>query len=122
MTEQKMLTRGALEGESRLFKKRGGVSQEIRSRGFVPAFRDVETGCVFISRRLDGTPAPVHLLDGLPAKWVARRSDSGRVLAVKASVQAGFVRDGRFYTREEVVQEADQGTPDKVDSSFAKVD
>jgi hypothetical protein len=52
-----------------------------------------------ISCFADGRPAPIHLLDGLPADWVTVRGAGGRVLAVKASVVAGFIRGGRFYTR-----------------------
>ena len=44
----------------------------------------------------------MHLLDGLPDEWVVNRDTGGRPSAVRPSVIAGFVRNGLFYTREEV--------------------
>lgn len=52
----------------------------------------------------DGRPAPIHVLDGMPEDWVEQRSLQGRVLSVKRSVVAGFVRDGEFYTREDAAE------------------
>jgi hypothetical protein len=48
----------------------------------------------------------MHLLDGLPDEWVVERDAAGRVRAIKDSVIAGFVRDGRFYTREQAAAAA----------------
>jgi hypothetical protein len=48
--------------------------------------------------------APIHLLCGLPAEWVVSRDAAGGVSAVKPSIVAGFLRDGRFYTREEAAR------------------
>lgn len=83
------------------FQGTGGVSGNNRSLGFAPAFLDTETGIVYISRNPDGTLAPCHCLDGLPDALVARRDITGRVLAVKVSVVAGFERGGCFFTREQ---------------------
>jgi hypothetical protein len=91
----------ALAGENRRFRGTGGVSRENRSLGFAPAFRDSRTGGVYLSRFASGAIAPVHLLDRLPDALVLSRSASGRVIEARTSVVAGFVRDGRFYTREE---------------------
>ncbi len=44
----------------------------------------------------------MHLLDGLPEEWVRERHPSGRVAVVKYSVVSGFLRQGEFYTREQV--------------------
>ncbi len=79
----------------------GGVSQENHSLGFRPAFRDTKTGLIYISRFANGTIAPVHMLDGLPQELVVNRTSSGKVVAVKDSVTAGFVLKGQFYTREQ---------------------
>ncbi|WP_290651077.1 hypothetical protein [Aquisalimonas sp.] len=84
-----------------------GVSGNNREQGFRAAFRDEASGVVALARDRDGLPAPMHLLDGLPEDWVLERSDTGKVVSVKASVVAGFVRRGRFYTREEAAQAAD---------------
>ena len=90
-----------LERENRHFAGTGGRSQENRSRGFRPAFMDLDTHAVYDSCFADGTPAPIHLLDGLPDEVVLNRDAAGRVRAAKASIVAGFVLDARFYTRQE---------------------
>jgi hypothetical protein len=90
-----------LETQNRRFKGTGGVSEENRAQGFRPAFMDTRTGDVYLSRFGDGRPAPIHILDGLPANAVLRRTGSGRVTAVYGWITAGFVRDGRFFTREQ---------------------
>lgn len=86
------------------FAGTGGRSQENRPWGFRPAFMDAVTHVIYRSCFSDGTAAPVHLLDGLPDEVVASRDATGRVLSAKASIVAGFVRDGRFYTRDEVAK------------------
>ena len=91
-----------LSDENRRYQGTGAVSAENRALGFQPAFLDRETGEVHASRFADGRPAPLHILDGLPRTLVAARSASGHVLRAKASLVSGFVRLGRFYTREEV--------------------
>ena len=93
------LTPRSLKTENRQFAGTRGVSQENRSTGFVPAFIDHRTGKVYLSRFANGRQAPVHLLDGLPDELVLQRSDSGRVLAVRDTLESGFVRNSRFYTR-----------------------
>jgi hypothetical protein len=77
------------------------VTAESRPFGFQPAFADRETGAIYLSRFADGRPAPCHLLEGLPDKHVLGRRACGRVATLKPSIVSGFVRDGRFYTREE---------------------
>ena len=81
----------------------GGCSEGNGGLGFRPAFLDADTGIVYCSRFLDGNPAPVHLLDGLPDDVVVSRTESGQVTAVKVSLVSGFVRFGKFYTRDEAV-------------------
>jgi hypothetical protein len=98
MTPQRM------RSDNRLFRGTGGLSRNNRRAGFVPAFRDTATGRTEPSRRADGLPAPIHLLCGLPDEWVVSRSPAGGVARVKGSVEAGFLRDGRFYTREEAAR------------------
>lgn len=79
----------------------GRHSQENQRYGFRPAFIDVATGTVYRSCFADGHPAPFHLLEGLPDDVVAERDVDGQVTATKSSLIAGFVRHGRFYSREE---------------------
>jgi hypothetical protein len=90
-----------LAGQNRRFRGTGGVSRENRSLGFLPAFRNADTGAVLLSRFANGTIAPMHLLDGLPDALVMSRTASGRVHRAQDSMVAGFIRHGRFYSREE---------------------
>jgi len=98
------MTIQGIRRDNKRFSGTGGLSENNRGIGFVPAFCDAETGRTELSRLPGGVPAPIHLLGGLPAEWVVRRDASGGILAVKATVVAGFVRDGRFYSREEAAQ------------------
>jgi len=90
---------GTLRGENAVYAGTGGRSEENRSLGFCPAYFDFDTQAIYVSRFADGRLAPIHVLDGLPNEIVVDRSDSGRVIRVKPSVIAGFVRNGFFYTR-----------------------
>ncbi len=95
------MTTCTLETENRTFAGSLGVSQRNRHMRFVPGFLDQETGSVYVSCRDDGTPCVVHILDGLPGHLVVKRNACGKVSSVKGSIVAGFLRDGRFYTREQ---------------------
>ena len=94
----------ALRTENLRYAGTGGISQLNCEYGFVPAFQDTLDCSNEISRFGDGRPAPLHLLDGLPEEWVIERSSDGKVLAVKSSVIAGFLRQNRFYTREQAAR------------------
>jgi len=98
------LNAAVLERHNEEFAGTGGRSQENRPWGFCPAFMDMVTRAIYRSCFADGTSAPVHLLDGLPDDVVASRDARGRVIAAKASIIAGFVRDGCFYSREEAAR------------------
>ncbi len=95
------LTADALRRENRIFGNCGGTSASNRNLGFVPAFLDTATNYVYRACFRNGQPAPVHLLDGLPADLVICQAEDGRVTAVKPSVISGFLRGNRFYTREQ---------------------
>jgi len=94
------LCKALLLQENEDFEDTGGRSEGNADFGFRPAFLDDETDTVYLSRFPDGNPAPFHLLDGLPEEVVIYRSPTGRVVAAKASLVAGFVLNGEFYTRE----------------------
>jgi len=98
MTTQQALR---LKKENQKFSGTGSVSHENAHLNFSPAFMDQLSGEVDISRFGNGTPAPFHSLEGVPDEWAVERSVSGRVVVVKDSVVSGFVRLGRFFTREE---------------------
>lgn len=95
-----------LRRENLAYAGTNGVSQQACAKRFVPAFKDLETGRVEVACSAPGTPAPMHLLHCLPDEWAAERDADGTITALKPSVIAGFVRDGRFYTREEAANAA----------------
>lgn len=92
--------------ENRQYRGTGGVSAVNRSQRFIPAFCDTATGHTYRSRFADGRPATIHLLDGLPEPLVMERTPAGTVTAAKDTVTAGFLRGGRFYTREQAAAAA----------------
>jgi len=106
MDIQQQTTR--LEKENQQYSGTGGVSQKNQHLGFSPAFMDECSGDIEISRFLNGMPAPFHLIDGLPEAWVVARDTEGRVVELKSSVISGFVRMGRFFTREEAAEMVQQ--------------
>ncbi|HHM05666.1 MAG TPA: hypothetical protein ENJ19_07980 [Gammaproteobacteria bacterium] len=98
------LTQIELKRQSNAYRGTGGVSEENRSFGFRPAFFDRNAGRLFLSCFLDGTPAPMHIFDGLPDALIAERDAEGFPIKLYASVIAGFERDGHFFTREQTAQ------------------
>ena len=100
-----------LRAQSDAYRGTGGCSEENGDCGFRPAFRDDDNGIIYRARFLDGNPAPFHVLDGLPDEVVVTRAESGRVLAVTASLVSGFVRLGRFYTRDEAAAAVSETVP-----------
>jgi hypothetical protein len=100
-----------LRAQSDAYRGTGGCSEENGDFGFRPAFRDDDTGMVYRARFLDGNPAPFHVLDGLPNEVVVSRAESGRVTAVKGSLVSGFIRLGRFYTRDEAAAAVSETMP-----------
>jgi hypothetical protein len=96
-----MLSAAVLRDQNLSFRNTGGRSQENRSEGFRPAYQDTDTGHTYLSCFADGRPAPLHLLDGLPGELAVSHDAHGRISAVKATVIAGFIRNERFYTRQE---------------------
>ena len=93
-----------LEQETIAYQGSGGISDNNRSFGMRPAFRNNETGRVYPSRFADGRLAPIHLIDGLPDELVVARSAAGRVTSVKNSVQSGFTLNDCFYDRDEAAR------------------
>ena len=98
------LTSEDVAQQSAAYRGTGGVSEENRAYGFLPAFLDRESGRIHLSCDARGIPAAVHQFDGLPVEWVVARDQNGKPCAVKASVEAGFVREGYFFTREQAAQ------------------
>ena len=98
------MTTDTLRHENARYRDSGGVSRNNRCAGFAPAFCDSATGRTELSRFASGSPAPCHLIDNLPKDWVVAHDAVGHTVAIKSSVVAGFVRNGRFYTREEAAR------------------
>ena len=90
-----------LELENLAFRGTKGVSKNNKGEGFKPAFLNQKTGQVELARFGNGTPAPVHLIDGLPEEWTATRDKDGTAVSLHSEIVAGFVRGGVFYSREE---------------------
>ena len=88
-----------LRRENARYGDGGGVSRHNRAYGFLPAFLDHVSGRVYRACFANGSPAPIHLLDGLPDEVVIRRDARGRVVAVRSGIEAGFLHGERFYSR-----------------------
>lgn len=97
-----------LQQENQQFSGTGGVSEENYYLNFSPAFMDELSGDIEISKFGNGLPAPFHSMDGLPETWVIERDIAGHVVAIRSSVISGFVRLGRFFTREEAAELVEQ--------------
>lgn len=80
-----------------------GVSTVNQKFQFRPAFKDLETGRVEIARFRNGNIAPMHLICGLPEEWAIEHDESGSICRVKKSVEAGFVREGNYFNRDEAM-------------------
>jgi hypothetical protein len=96
-----LLSQHCLKEENQKFEGTQGISQNNRHTDFVPAFKDNVSGTCVISRFADGSPAPVHVLDGLPIAWITGYDEAGHVSTVRKGIVAGFLRDAHFYTRDE---------------------
>jgi hypothetical protein len=105
------LSKRYLELERAAHKGTGGISAENRHVGFVPAFMDAYTGNIYPCTFADGRPAAFHLLDGLPDEVVVARDRLGRASQVLGTIKAGFVLDGRFYTRSQAAALVSRGEP-----------
>jgi hypothetical protein len=101
---KRMFTEASLQRENLAFSGTPGVSHENRDNGFIPAFCDSETGRVEISRFVNGQPASLHVIEGLPDSWVVERDADSRATAIKHSVIAGFIYKGCFYTRTQAAE------------------
>ncbi len=66
---------------------------------FQPAFYDMQTGKIHISRYSSGRQAPLHILDGIPNN-VAKRADLNLV--------SGFIYNGIFLTRQQAADKREE--------------
>ena len=91
---------------SQAFAGTCGESCVAGQNRFVPAFKNVLTDEVALSKLADGALAPMHLITFLPEDWAAQTDKEGRVLKIARHVIAGFWRDGRFFTREQAAAQS----------------
>ncbi len=91
-----------LARENRAYRDTGGVSKGNRASGFVPAFKDQETGAIYPSCFANGELAPFHSLEGLPRELLVFTGVDAPT--VKDSLVSGFLRGGRFYTRDQAAR------------------
>lgn len=68
------------------------------TQGFLPAFQHRLNGEVRLCLHDDGQLAAMHLLDRLPAGWIAQRDRQGRPTALIAEVRAGYLRGSEFWS------------------------
>jgi hypothetical protein len=98
-THLQHITKETLAQENLHYIGSRGISPNNRDQGFIPAFLDTETGNIYRSRFTDGSPAPVHVLAGLPHALFDPDSTSNGEPALKRSVVPGFLSEGTFYSR-----------------------
>lgn len=101
---EELLSSLILKKENQRFANSPGISVNNKAYNFLPAFQDIRSGCCLVSRFADGRFAPVHILDGLPEEWIEARKPDGQVIRACPQIISGFLRNGRFYTREEASQ------------------
>lgn len=99
-----MMTLRELQQGSDAYEGTGGVSEGNRCQGYLPAFLDHETGQIYLSRDKSGMLSAIHQFAGLPVDLVTQRDQTGKVMAVKGSLEAGFYYDNQFLTREQCAQ------------------
>ncbi len=99
----KLFTDSNLDKETQQYAGTGGVSQGNGGYGFIPAFKDLNLGDIYLSQYSDGRVAKVHLLDGMPAHLIINKQD-GQIRSLQKSVIAGFVLDNVFFTRAQAAQ------------------
>ena len=92
-----------LHQENLAFRGTAGISQNA-SPAFKPAFLDLASGRVELSRTANGQPASIHLIGWLPGEWAESRTEQGTITELKSGVISGFECDGAFYTRDEMAE------------------
>lgn len=93
-----------LKMENLAFTGTRGISENNSGSGYLPAFRDSRTGNIEIARTRTGTPASFHMIEWLPRTWAQTFSPSGTIQSLRPEIVSGFVRNGIFYTREELAE------------------
>lgn len=88
--------------QRKLFNRMPGVSFGNLCFGFLPAFKDLESGETHLAINEDGSIALVHEMDNLPLEWVESWDTQGRATELMDSISAGFFRGTEFYTLDQL--------------------
>jgi hypothetical protein len=94
----------AVEQQGAYHQFNGIVFSDI-SFGFMPAFKNLKDQQVHLSIDHNGELSVMHLFDGLPASWVSEKDSQGAALTLKSEIIAGFMRNARFYTLSEIIND-----------------
>lgn len=98
-----LLNQSQVEHQYSHYKQSGPALFGDAAFGFMPAFMDVLSEEIHLSTYDDGTPAVLHVLDGLPVSWIGEWGDDGRPDSVRLGIVAGFMRGGCFYTIDDIM-------------------
>ena len=98
-----LLSQAQVKRQYKNYKQLGSAVFSDAAFGFMPAFQDVLTEETHLATYEDGTPAVLHVLDGLPEGWIAEWGEDGRADSVRTGVIAGFMRGGCFFTIDEIM-------------------
>ena len=91
-----------LENENTRYKNTCGISECNKVFGCKPAFKNIATGEVQLSTLNNGTPAPIHLTEGLPASWFDDE------VTLNKDIVSGFLLENQFLTREQAAATLNQ--------------
>ena len=94
----------AVQQQAVYYKFNGLVFSDI-SFGFMPAFKNLKDQTIHLSVDQNGELSVMHLFDGLPDSWIKEKDDQGIALTLKNEVIAGFMRNAKFYTLSEIVND-----------------
>lgn len=94
----------AVQQQAVYHKFNGLVFSDI-SFGFMPAFKNLKDQIIHLSVDQNGELSVMHLFDGLPDSWIKEKDDQGIALTLKNEIIAGFMRNAKFYTLSEIVND-----------------
>jgi len=86
-----------------VYNQFNGVVFSDISFGFMPAFKNLKTQQLHLSKDQNGELSVMHLFDGLPECWIQEKDGQGIALSLKSEIIAGFMRNAEFYTLSEIL-------------------
>jgi len=88
-----------------VYNQFNGVVFSDISFGFMPAFKNLKTQQLHLSKDQNGELSVMHLFDGLPESWIQEKDGQGIALSLKSEIIAGFMRNAEFYTLSEILND-----------------